>query len=181
MSERTELMDLMIHAKVLKLRHDGYTNEQCARQLGISPLRVSVILDEAIQQLQGDSTKHAAAIRELELLRLDAATQQVMPRIENGDTSAINALLKIQDRRAKYLGLDSSIKQDTTLTIEVPWLTRDRLAYKDQIEDATVISPPPADSVQVEQRAERLDLNPWKPAPPEAGLAAILRDADKKS
>jgi hypothetical protein len=96
--------------------------------------------------------------------------------------------LKIQEREAKLTGMEAPQKQDTHITIDIPWLTRDRLSYKDAqgevVENVTDITPilevrKAADLVQVEQRAERLDLNPWKPAPPEQGLGHILRDHDR--
>ena len=155
-ANRKEIMQANLHAQVLKLRHDGYTVAEVAAKVGISPLRAHVVIDDAIKELQDDSTKHAAAIKEVELLRLETATKAIMPGVEDGNLGAISVLLKVQDRRAKFLGLDTPLKQDTVITIDVPWLTQDRLAYKNG---------PVLDLVQVEQQPQDVEFREnqaWK-------------------
>lgn len=45
-------------------------------------------------------------VRILELYRLDAMLAVAQERAETGDDAAIKSVLAIQDRRARYLGLD---------------------------------------------------------------------------
>jgi len=167
-------MKLSLHAQVIKLRHDGYSIDEVAREVGVSPIKCLAILDDAMTELQGDSIKHAAAIKELELLRLETATKVVMPMVESGSGAGINLLLKIQDRRARYLGLDTPIKMDGKITIDVPWLTPNRLAYK----HADEISPP-AEVIELEQSAVPIEqsISPethqgWREGNPESGRNA---------
>ena len=178
--ERKELMELNVYGRVLKMRHDGYSNEEVAKALGISPMRVNLILDEAITELQGDSTKYAVAIRELELLRLETATKLAMSRIESNEANGINLLLKIQDRRARYLGLDTPIKMDGKITIDVPWLTPNRLAYKhaDEISPpAEVIELAPA-AVPIEQSNTLEEPKAWRESDENAGRNSCIAHDD---
>lgn len=147
---------------LLKMKRDGYSNEQIARTLRINPLRVNILLTEALEALQGESKALAREIREIELQRLDVATRALMPRVENGDLGAINSLLKVQIRRANYLGLDSQVSSPGTVTVNIAWASPDRLSY---------------------QRTEVVDAPtgvPWKEPVSDAGLAAVLRHDDKK-
>jgi len=68
------------------------------------------------------------------------------------------------------------------VVIEIPWLSRDRLAYRTEgnVEDAKLIEQSASRDAPSAALSPRLDLNPWKPAPPEQGLAHILRDSSKK-
>ena len=171
-------MQANLHAQVLKLRHDGYTVAEVAAKVGISPLRAHVVIDDAIKELQDDSTKHAAAIKEVELLRLETATKAIMPGVEDGSLNAISMLLKVQDRRAKFLGLDTPLKQDTVITIDVPWLTQDRLAYKQgALLDASGVE----DAVLTTSEAPSTEHQNvgWK-ADPSSPYQKALRDIEKE-
>jgi hypothetical protein len=59
----------------------------------------------------------AEELREVELLRLDRLQAAVWGAAVQGDLRAIETCLKILDRRAKLLGLDSAIKLEV-LTID---------------------------------------------------------------
>lgn len=155
MTTRREVMRIAQHAEIIKLRHDGYSLDEISAKVGVSPLKAQVLLEEALTQLQGDSTKHLSAIREIELLRLETATKALMPGVEKGETSHIHTLLKVQDRRARLLGLDGAIKTDATVTLDIPWLQSGRLSYR---------NPPPTieNSVPAIEDVEPKTPAPWK-------------------
>lgn len=46
-------------------------------------------------------------LRRLELSRLDEALRAIWPKVKKGDLFAIDRYLKISERRAKLVGLDS--------------------------------------------------------------------------
>jgi len=113
--------------------------------------------------------------KKLALARLDLATKALMPALVKGELPAIHTYLKVQEREAKLTGMDSPVKQDSIITIDVPWLTRERLAYKDAdgeiVENVTDIRP----AIEVKKAVAEA----WKSPPPDEGLGYILRDADK--
>ena len=64
-----------------------------------------------IQKAYTDLTEEAAEeVRLLELERLDLALNKIMPKVLKGDDKAIQSLLRIMERRSKYLGLDKPIQ-----------------------------------------------------------------------
>jgi hypothetical protein len=71
---------------------------------------------EAIKQ---DISEDAAAVRTMELERLDSLLLALWPRAIAGDYKAVDRVLKIMERRARYLGLDSADVLDLNIkTIE---------------------------------------------------------------
>ena len=52
----------------------------------------------------------------MELDRLDVALDALADRIEQGDDRAVATMLRIQERRAKLLGLDSPDRQQVEVT-----------------------------------------------------------------
>lgn len=72
-----------------------------------------------LEKRAAESAKDADAVISMELERLDAMLRALWPKVEKGDTAAIDRVIKIQDRRAKYLGLDAPTKTDITGTVEV--------------------------------------------------------------
>jgi hypothetical protein len=82
--------------------------------------------------------------KKLALARLDLATKALMPRLVNGELSAIHAYLKIQEREAKLTGMDTDRGPVGTIKIDIPWLNQDRLSYKREgtvVENVTDITP----------------------------------------
>ena len=143
--------------------------------------------------------------KKLALYRLDMATKAIMPDLVAGHTNAIHTYLKIQEREAKLTGMEAPEKRETSVDINISWLSSDRLAYKQSdlvgnVEDAVLTSsvalstehqdssqaaPSATPSVLPDHRptsAKRADefLNQaWKAEPEDKGLAAIMRHPDK--
>lgn len=148
MNTRRELAKASELTTALQMRRDGYSVEYISGVMSIPPMRVHSILRKAVEQLQGDSFKAAAQIREVELLRLDVATKALMPRVEQGDDEAIATMLKVQTRRARYLGLDVQAPPSaapTRIDINIAWASADRLSYNRP-------PAPPADVVDVQPK-----------------------------
>jgi orotate phosphoribosyltransferase-like protein len=97
--EREELM-----ARAWEFRKAGMSVREIGRELGVS---------------------HNTAHRYIELQRLDQLTQSLWEKAAlGGDTRAVDSLLKIMERRSKYLGLDV---QQTSKTVSIS-VTPDELA-----------------------------------------------------
>lgn len=65
-----------------------------------------------LSRLRETMGEDAEAIRQVELERLDRLTEAVWSRATAGDDSAIDRVLKLMDRRARYLGLDAPVRQE---------------------------------------------------------------------
>lgn len=105
-------------AKVLQYREAGVTYELIADRLGISTTQVGRDLDDA---LQATLQEPADRLRATEARRLDHLTRALYTRALQGDDHAIDRMLKIMDRRAKLLGLDTpialNVKDDGTQAV----------------------------------------------------------------
>ncbi|WP_438489567.1 helix-turn-helix domain-containing protein [Streptomyces sp. S186] len=105
-------------AKAIRMKIDGASYSEIATALGYSS-RSAAHMDVK-RSLEKHVVEEGLAIeawRELELARLDTLQQAIWGKAMSGDTRAIEAALKILDRRAKLLGLDSAIKLEV-LTVD---------------------------------------------------------------
>jgi transposase-like protein len=90
---------------VLDLRLQGRTYREIAGELGMSSSQAHRLADEALADFVAEP---AEQVRKLELARLDRLYSVAAPAAERGDMMALAACLKVQERRAKLLGLDSA-------------------------------------------------------------------------
>jgi len=58
-------------------------------------------------------------VRALELERCDRLQAAVWPAATQGDVAAVAAVLRIMERRARYLGLDAPVLVDVGLRVRV--------------------------------------------------------------
>lgn len=101
-------------ADVLRLRLEGFTFDAIAKQVGLgSP---SAAHDAYTRAMKRTLQPAADEIREAELARLDAIQTRMWERMEAGELKAAEIILKVLDRRAKYLGLDSPLKVQSEVT-----------------------------------------------------------------
>lgn len=105
-------------ALALTLRKAGATYEQIAQRVGISKQRAHQLVMEELRKLAEDCGESASKVRTLELERLDRMLLALWERATNGDEKAIDRILRIQERRAKMLGLDAAATVDITLRAE---------------------------------------------------------------
>lgn len=97
---RKQVRDREIRA--LELFRAGVNQHEIARQLGYADHSgVSRMLKRV---LEGKIAENADEIRALELDRLDAMLQSIWAKCRRGDEKAIETVLKIMDRRRKYVG-----------------------------------------------------------------------------
>lgn len=96
--------------KALDLRMAGATYEEIARTLKFANKGGAWKTVEAA--LSESRKEKADQVMELELARLDRMQRQVFLDAIRGDTKAIAAMIRIMDRRAKYLSLDNPTLTD---------------------------------------------------------------------
>lgn len=94
----------------LELRRKGKTYRDIAAQLNISVSTAHQHVSAAIASIKQESNETAEQIVALELERLDKALLALEDKILDGDAKAIEVMIKLQDRRARYCGLDSPTK-----------------------------------------------------------------------
>ena len=102
-------------ARAVTLRHEyGMTYEAIAQELGYTSVSGAYkAYQNGIKNLVVEKPEEA---RMADLRRLDTAIELLMARLKEGDIKVIEPLLRVMERRSKFLGLDTPIKiqQDVT-------------------------------------------------------------------
>lgn len=98
--------------KAAKLKLGGISMRQIARELGVSVGTVHSDLEAVLARTLDTADAHIRMERDVSLGRCEVALRALWPRICRGDTEAINAFVRIDQRRAKLLGLDAPTKQE---------------------------------------------------------------------
>lgn len=91
----------------LEYRARGWTYERIAKELGVSINTAYLDTNKALEEVREQAKEAAQEVMEIELRRLDDWLRALDLRIQLGQPTAIQAALKIQERRAKLLGLDA--------------------------------------------------------------------------
>ena len=95
----------------LKLRIDGKLYREIAAELGCSEGTAHGWVSDAMAEIPKES---AETLFHIEVDRLDMAQKALMPLIRQGDVKAVEALLKIHDRRTKLFHLDQVHSNDNS-------------------------------------------------------------------
>jgi hypothetical protein len=100
--------------QVIELRRAGATFDDIARTLNYAnPSGAWQAYNRALQRTL--VTAGAEEARTEELDRLDRLQRAVWGNAMQGEIASVQAVLRIMDRRAKYLGLDAPVKQEVTI------------------------------------------------------------------
>lgn len=117
MTPSPELLDR--ERRVIDMRRSGATFEDIAAAVGYANHTGAWhAYRRAMRRTLTDAGTED--IRQLELSRLDRLQEALWPQAMNGDTTAVHAVIKILDRRARYLGLDAPRTTHTRLTTPHP-------------------------------------------------------------
>ncbi|WP_409264506.1 helix-turn-helix domain-containing protein [Pseudomonas sp. KCJK9000] len=109
-----QLLAMERKRKAFALRKGGASYTEIADALGISVSTAHGYVTELLKQLSEGTKEDAEVVKQLELMRLDQMWMAIEGQIRKGHLQAIDKGLKVMDRRAKYLGLDSPIKAAIT-------------------------------------------------------------------
>jgi len=93
--------------KALDLRIAGATYERIASALGISKSAAHKAVARGMNSIRANNESTAQELRDLEVARLDRMLVGLWNGARNGDAQAVDRVLRIMERRAKLLGLDS--------------------------------------------------------------------------
>jgi outer membrane protein TolC len=117
--------------KALDLRKAGATYRQIAKQCEVSVETAWGDVQAELRALRTLAQADAEELRELELRRLDDWTLSLTPRVREGDPRAAVALVRMQERRAKYTGIDAPERREVT---QVPHVTHVEEATADELQ-----------------------------------------------
>lgn len=92
--------------QILQLRIGGARYQQIADRLGIVPSTVGRALQRGMARWQDQVADLAGELVWLQLERLDRLLLALWPDASQGNVGAIDRVLKIEERRAKLMGLD---------------------------------------------------------------------------
>jgi len=129
MTKKEELTERRMQA--FQLRKDGHQPPEIAELMGVALSSVYSYINEgraAYFDMHPEEKQH---VRNLELARLDDMTLATFNQAKAGDLKAVETMLKIMERRSKFLGLDAPSRQEIetkTLTATAAELTDDELA-----------------------------------------------------
>lgn len=102
---------------MVALRIKGFTLQEIGDQLGISKQSVHGHLMKAIEDHNKDLAETVPVVTRLELERLDHLFQVAFDQATvKKDLKAIDQVLKVMERRARLMGLDKPVKQETAVT-----------------------------------------------------------------
>jgi hypothetical protein len=102
--------------QVVELRRAGATYEECARAVGYATAQGAYLAyHRALKRTLLDAG--ADEMRNVESDRLERLQRAAWPNAMAGETQAINAVIRIMERRARLLGLDAPSKLQVEATV----------------------------------------------------------------
>lgn len=100
--------------KVATLRIEGMFIRDIAKKLGVSISTAHGDIQEALERTIDRTDKAIAIERQISLERIELATRAIMPRLKKGDDAAILSFTRLDQRRAKLLGLEAPVRAELT-------------------------------------------------------------------
>jgi hypothetical protein len=96
--------------RAVDMRRKSISYESIAHTMSITLREARALVAEAIAEIETETREDASEVIALELARLDEMATATYPLALEGDLKAVDAMIKIMDRRAKLLGIDSPEK-----------------------------------------------------------------------
>jgi transposase-like protein len=103
--------------EAVKLRVEGNTYTEIARRVGYA--NRSTAFHAVNRELERTAQEPADQLRTLECERLNELLRALWPKAMAGNTQAVEKILMVMDRRARYLGLDAPVRIDVTEQIRI--------------------------------------------------------------
>lgn len=107
--DRVVATEKQLHA--LELRKQGLNYEEIAEMMGISRQGAWDAVSKGLKNYARVTDEIAEDVREMEIARMDKMLATHLDLAVEGSTRSAEIVLKIMDRRAKLLGLDTPVKQ----------------------------------------------------------------------
>jgi DNA-binding transcriptional regulator LsrR (DeoR family) len=94
-------------AAAMSHRRDGLAFSEIAARLGVSKTTAHRLTQEALAEYRVRTETDTAEHVSLQLARIDSALQAISTQIQQGHLGAIDRLIRLEERRARLLGLDA--------------------------------------------------------------------------
>lgn len=107
---------LELRRKVWELKVAGRNGVQIAAQLQISRAVVSRMLSRAREEARASTAATAAEDTIEQVARLDRMLTSLWDKVRQGNERAIDTALRVEERRAKLLGLDAVVRNAVDVT-----------------------------------------------------------------
>lgn len=111
--EKSKVADLEIELKrhqAIQLRLRGFSYREIGEQIGCSTTTAFEYVNAVLERVKKETNETAEKARQLALGRIDIAVRGLMPKVEAGDARAAEVMAKLEERRAKLIGLDAPEK-----------------------------------------------------------------------
>ena len=105
-----------LRRRAWELRIAGLTQQQIAARLQISQSLVSRMLARARADATEATHTVAATATTEQVARLDRMLTALWEKVRNGNERACETVLRIEERRAKLLGLDATVRKEVDIT-----------------------------------------------------------------
>lgn len=102
----------VLTVEALELRLKGMSYKQIGEELDCAIGTAYNAVSRGLKELNSLAKEKAEEVRQLELSRIDSVLDSVIKRAKKGNDKAIASMVKLMDRRAKYLGLDSPVQTE---------------------------------------------------------------------
>jgi transposase len=105
----------------IRYRLAGATYADIANRLGVSEVGAYKIVKRVLEREAKTTAEESHEIRSVEVKRLDALLVIAWKKAAQGDLGAVDRILRIMERRSRFLGLDAPEKtvHSGGLTIEL--------------------------------------------------------------
>lgn len=105
-----------LRRRAWELRIAGLTQHQIASKLSLSQPMVCRLLQRARADSTAATSEIAAIATTEQVARLDRMLTALWEKVRNGNERAIDTTLRIEERRAKLLGLDAASRKEVDIT-----------------------------------------------------------------
>ena len=93
--------------RALELRMQGLTYREIGAAMGCSTNQACAMVSKIIKDRAAEIDDLVRQQSDLSLMRLDSMVKALWPKASAGDTDAVQALIRVEERRSKLLGLDA--------------------------------------------------------------------------
>ena len=100
--------------QAVKLRLAGLTYQAIGDKIGVTKMRAYEYIAEEMVEIKRSTAEAAEQVKEFELHRLDAMLEKLWKR--RGDARVADTILRLMDRRSRYLGLDVAHMTEMKIT-----------------------------------------------------------------
>lgn len=131
-----------LRRRAWELRIAGLTQQQIGAKLGISQSIVSRMLARARADATEATQNIAATATTEQIARLDRMLTALWEKVRNGNERAVDTALRIEERRARLLGLDAAVRKEVDITTAGNAVRFDvRIPVVERIGDITATEP----------------------------------------